>query len=153
MCVWTSKVSSKRIWLSVNYFTWDANLKKNQLDTLARDRATQMRLLNLRKPMLSSELLRTRERRTMSLSSPWKLSTELILTPFNPFFDINFPNKRICWWKWNSMPLLIHVMDIIHVIVNLQLIISIMSVCFSHRSSHVLKSFNLKFTSWDKCLH
>lgn len=42
---------------------------------LARDRATHTRFSVFKKPMRFSALLRTRERRMISFSSPWKLST------------------------------------------------------------------------------
>ena len=62
----------------------------------ALERATHMRFSILKNPILSSSLLRTRDNKMMSFSSPWKLSIAATLTPSYKFLGISCFN----WIIW-----------------------------------------------------
>ena len=68
----------------------------------ARDNATQTLFAIFRKPILS---LRTSDRRMMSFSSPWKLSTTVTRTPSKNFFAFEIAMFDITCFSWKSCPL------------------------------------------------
>ena len=62
----------------------------------ALDKDTHIRFSILKNPIFSSSLLRTRDNKMISFSSPWKLSTAVTLTPSYKSFGIKFLN----WMTW-----------------------------------------------------